>query len=82
MQLIVRPDGCIQCVYAEAIDLTQLGQLLIVRGSHVEPDPSGRWFVDLAPVSGPRLGPFLKRSDALAAEIHWLETYWLSTQAT
>ena len=80
MQLVIQPDGSLKCVYGEAIDLHALGQVSISRGSHVEPDSNGRWIADLAPVAGPRLGPFSKRSDALAAEIDWLEHHWLTPQ--
>jgi hypothetical protein len=73
MELIIRSDGKIACLYDEAIDLAALGQLSIRRASGVEPDEAGQWFADLAPVAGPRLGPFAVRSQALAAEIAWLE---------
>ena len=66
-----------RCVYAEAIDLSALGQLTIQRGSHVEPTSDGQWLADLEPVSGPVLGPFARRSDALTAEVAWLESHWL-----
>lgn len=82
MQLIITPQGGVRCVYTELLDLTRLGRLSISRGSHVEPDDTGCWFADLAPVGGPRLGPFQNRSDALAAENHWLDTHWLSTLAS
>ena len=77
MQLLIKPDGAVRCVYAEAIDLTALGHPIISRGSHVEPDREGRWFADLAPVGGPSLGPFQSRSQALEAESRWLEEHWL-----
>jgi hypothetical protein len=79
VNLVVHPDGSLQCVYDETIDLAAIGQLAIRRGSHVEPDEGGQWFADLSPVAGPRLGPFALRSDALAAERVWLET-WLSVR--
>lgn len=75
MILIVGPQGAMRCLYTEAVDLTSLGRLSIYRASHVEPDDQGQWWADLAPVSGPRLGPFLHRSDALDAESQWLEAY-------
>ena len=78
MQLVIQPDGSVRCVYSETLDLHALGNLNISRGSHVEPDPNGRWFADLSPVVGPRLGPFSKRSDALTAEQGWLDEHWLS----
>lgn len=81
MQLIVRSNGQVRCVYGEEIDLHVLGQPLIRRGSHVEPDSDARWFADLSPVSGPVLGPFNSRSDALAVEIDWLEKNWLPASA-
>jgi hypothetical protein len=43
------------------------------KASHVEPDVQGSWWADLAPTGGPKLGPFLRRSDALDAERQWLE---------
>ena len=78
MQLVVNTQGGVRCVYAETIDLRQLGPLTVSRGSHVEPDDEGLWFADLAPVGGPRLGPFRLRSDALDAEQDWLGKNWLT----
>ena len=77
MQLVVQPDGTVRCLYAESIDLLSLGAASMVRASHVEPTESGQWFADLAPQSGPRLGPFASRSLALAAEHDWLVANWL-----
>jgi hypothetical protein len=81
MQVLVTPDGTIRCLYCEAIDLDAFGCPVIKRASHVEPDEEGGWIADLAPVAGPRLGPFRRRSDALAAEQVWLETHRLSSTA-
>jgi hypothetical protein len=78
MQLLIRPDGCALCVYSETIDLTELGRASIRRASHLEPDLEGRWLADLSPVDGPRLGPFTKRSEALAAEEQWLNEHLLN----
>ena len=33
---------------------------------------SGRWLADLSPSGGPTLGPFDERSQAIGAEIDWL----------
>lgn len=77
MQLIVDPHGAIHCLYSETLDLTALGSLHMRRASHVEPTEKGDWMVDLAPVNGPTLGPFPKRSEALAAEEDWLTQNWL-----
>ena len=78
MDLIVDAGGVVRGVYAEAIDLARLGDVTIRRASHVEPDELGQWWADLAPVGGPRLGPFGRRSNALAAEKHWLDEHWLA----
>ena len=77
MQLLVTPAGDVRCLYDEALDLTPLGRMQIQRGSHVEPDEQGCWFADMSPLDGPLLGPFSKRSDALAAESAWLTSNWL-----
>jgi hypothetical protein len=77
MQLIVSPSGELRCIYGETIDLAALGELSIRRGSHVEPNCSGRWIADLGPVNGPILGPFATRSLAMAAEEQWLIHHWL-----
>jgi hypothetical protein len=77
MDLVIDAQGRIQCIYGEAIPLHNLGEMAITRASHVEPDPQGRWWADLSPVGGPSLGPFARRSQALNAEIAWLE-HWLT----
>lgn len=77
MQLIVKPDGTIHCLYDEALDLCSLGKCTVKRASFVEPNGDGGWTADLAPVGGPELGPFALRSEALAAEQLWLERHIL-----
>lgn len=77
MDLLIEPTGTVRCVFGEEIDLGQLGQLSIRRGSHVEPTPDGQWTADLAPVQGPLLGPFPTRTAALTAEVSWLQEHWL-----
>lgn len=77
MELLITPEAMIRCLYDERLELTALGQLQIQRGSHVEPTADGNWTADLSPVSGPLLGPFSRRSEALAAEVVWLEQHWL-----
>ncbi|WP_165253683.1 hypothetical protein [Paludisphaera soli] len=74
MRLVVDPRGAVRAVYAEAIDLAALGRPAMTRASHVEPDAEGRWTADLGPSGGPRLGPFATRSEAVAAEVAWLES--------
>ncbi len=76
MTLVIGPGGRVRCVYDDALDLAALGRPSIRRASRVEPDADGRWTADLSPVSGPVLGPFGRRSEALAAERAWLERHW------
>ncbi len=82
MQLVIQTGGVVRCVYDEAIDLAQLGRMTVERASHVEPDAYGQWLADLAPVGGPVLGPFPRRSAALAAEVAWLRRHWLEAAST
>jgi hypothetical protein len=77
MQLRVDPQGRLHGVYTELLDFTALGTVHIRRASLVEPDAAGLWWADLKPVGGPVLGPYPRRSEALAAEQAWLESYWL-----
>jgi hypothetical protein len=79
MKLLVRPDGTVRAIYHEEIDLGALGRPTITRASHVEPDQEGRWRADLTPVGGPVVGPFDRRSEALAAEHDWLERWLFDT---
>ena len=79
MQLVIRTDGSMTCLYSETLALAALGQLSIQRASHVEPDATGQWYADI--IDGPTLGPYPLRSEALAAEREWLETNALCRQA-
>ncbi len=73
-----RADGTVRAVSDERNDLAALGRAAIRRASHVEPAPDGSWHADLSPVSGPVLGPFARRGEALAAEVAWLQAYRLA----
>ncbi|MFO1001159.1 MAG: hypothetical protein U0936_12510 [Planctomycetaceae bacterium] len=77
MELVINSSGDIRCVYGEEVNLSELGRLSIQRGSHVEPTADGQWTADLSPVQGPQLGPFDCRTQALEAEVAWLNQYWL-----
>ena len=72
MLLTVTTTGQVRCVYSEAIDLDALGTHTIRRASNVEPGDDG-WYAYI--VDGPTLGPFAKRSEAIAAEVRWLEEH-------
>jgi hypothetical protein len=73
MELIVELTGRVRALYSEEIDLATLGRPQIIRASFVEPDADGRWTADLRLM----LGPFASRSEALQAEVTWLEAHWL-----
>jgi hypothetical protein len=78
MKLVIEPGGRVRGIYSEEIPLELLGPPQIVRASTVEPGRDGRWHADLGPLQGPALGPFAKRSEAIAAEVAWLEAHWLA----
>ena len=71
--IVVRPGGLGIAVYTDDLPLDLLGPFAIRRASHVEPDAAGQWWADLAPVGGPALGPFVRRTEALSAEAKWLD---------
>jgi hypothetical protein len=77
VELVINSSGDIRCVYGEEVNLSELGRLSIQRGSHVEPTADGQWTADMSPVQGPQLGPFECRTQALEAEVAWLNQYWL-----
>ena len=79
MQLVIEQGGTVRCIYSEEIDLHSLGNPVIQRASHVEPNEAGQWTADLSPVGGPTLTAFPTRSQALAAELRWLEEHWLTS---
>lgn len=78
-KIVIGQDGTARAIYDDALRpvLAALGQSQIRRASHVEPDHDGNWTADMSPVSGPVLGPFEQRGEALAAEVAWLEAHVL-----
>ena len=77
MELVFESSSNARCVYSDTLPLVTIGKLRIERASNVEPNDKGEWIADLSPVSGPTLGPFSKRTDAIAAEVQWLRDNWL-----
>ena len=76
LEIYITPAGDVRAIYTDAIDFAALGAFLggevtIARASHVEPAGLA-WTADMEPVSGPVLGPFPSRSEALAVEVAWL----------
>jgi hypothetical protein len=76
MELVISPNGNVHCLYDESLELSTLGRMTIRRASRVEPTADCQWMADLSALSGPVLGPFLLRSDALTAEVGWIEDHW------
>ena len=77
LDLVVEADGSLRCIYTDELPLGSLGVFQIRRASHVEPDEQGQWWADLAPLQGPRLGPFGRRAEALDEENRWITQNWL-----
>jgi hypothetical protein len=83
--LITCPTNSAAQPVVEVAEITPVDNLLAAaielrqHGSHVEVDDQNQWWADLAPVNGPRLGPFpfACRQQALDAERQWLESHWL-----
>lgn len=74
MKVKINHDGTAVMIYTEDINVTDIGNVQsITRASYVEPTDESQWVADMGPVGGPVLGAFDKRSDALAAEVNWIE---------
>lgn len=70
----IAPDGELTFIYNDALAcLLDEGQADIQRASHVEPTADGQgWQADMSPVNGPMLPVCKLRSEALAAEVVYL----------
>lgn len=76
MTVNITPDGTITFIYSDDLQpLLGLGTPTIRRASHVEANSDGQWEADMSPSNGPLLGPFQLRSEALAAEVAWLQEH-------
>jgi hypothetical protein len=73
--IAVETDGTATLIYDDAhADFLAQGTAVVTRASNVEPAPQGAgWVADMSPVGGPTLGPYALRSQALAAEVAYLE---------
>ena len=75
----VTPRG-IRAIYHDALSGLAGQGPTVRRASHVEPHPDGGWTADMAPSGGPVLfapdgKPFVRRQDALDAEVAWLREH-------
>jgi hypothetical protein len=68
LEITITPDGDVQCLAPDDLDLRDVGQLYVRRASHVEFDNERAvWYVQLP--NGIELGTFATRAEALAHEI-------------
>lgn len=78
--------GAIQFLLDDKMQaLAKLGKVEASRASHVEPEVINgevKWFADLSPVRGPKLGPFDTRTIALDKEVAWLNENYLGVKST
>ena len=60
LRLVIRKTGAVEYVHDDALVrvCAALSPPKITRASHIEPDCSGQWWVDLSPCGGPKLGPY------------------------
>lgn len=75
VKLRIEPGGTVKAIYDDALAPVFKalgGPTMTRRVSHVEPCDGG-WSADMGPVSGPVLGPFPLRQQALDAEREWLK---------
>lgn len=71
--IAVQSDGSLQFIWTDELaELVTLGTAEITRASHVEPFGT-EWRADMGPSGGPVLSGFVKRSDAIDAEVAWLK---------
>lgn len=82
MEILFDTAGSGKAIYDEKLDLAVLGSVKMKRVSQVNPDENNKWWADLGIIYGPKLGPFDKYSQAVAAEVAWLrENYLAGPQA-
>lgn len=75
--IIVSKTGEVRFIFSDEarLVLSDIGVAKIRRASHVNPTDDGRWTADISPCSGPVLGPFDTRKQALAEETRWLREH-------
>lgn len=62
-------------IYSDKLKFLQsLGETVIKRASHVEPEGT-HFYADMHPVGGPKLGPFDTHAAAIEAEIAWIKSH-------
>jgi hypothetical protein len=85
VDIVILADGTVKFLYYDELKpLLSIGNVDVRRASHVDPErlENGdlKWFADLSPVNGPKLGPFETRNEAIDAEVVWLTENYLNKQ--
>jgi hypothetical protein len=72
-KLSISPSGSITAIYDDVhADLMAKGTAQVRRASTVEPAPQGGWLATMN--DGTVLGPYRLRSEALSAEVQYLDS--------
>ncbi len=84
VDVFILSDGTVKFLYYDELKpLLNIGDVHVARASHVDPEKTEdglKWFADLSPVNGPKIGPFETRNEAIAGEIEWLTKNYLGKQ--
>ena len=78
--IITIDQGVVRHIYTEKFEQV-VGNTVITRASHVEPDENGTWKVDLSPIGGDTITGFKKRSEALEYE-EGVVNQWLTKKSS
>ena len=78
MDVVIKPDGSVHCIYGETLPLARLGKLHITRASHVEPTSEGNGLPIFRRSVVQFSGRSISEREALVAEVDWLKTNWLN----
>lgn len=75
MKILVEKNGTTKQIYnddfiIEALQIETIRRASVVEPVELSPD---RWTADMSLSTGPILGPFKRRDEAIKAEIDWLE---------
>lgn len=83
-EVVILSDGSVKFLYYDELKpLLDIGDVHVSRASHVDPERTAeglKWFCDLSPVNGPKLGPFETRAEAIEEEVKWLSANYLTKQ--
>lgn len=84
VSVFILSDGTVNFLYYDELKpLLAIGDVDVARASHVDPEKTLdglKWFANLAPVNGPKLGPYETRTEAITGEIDWLTENYLNKQ--